>query len=141
MDRRSFLHQWSEEEVSRTEGAQLLRDRRVSSKGGIETDHHPVGPSQLCFWIPSKTQAPQPATHFSSFSVDDRSPVHRGWALRAARLEWDFPTILCSLDPQLSQNSAFSHLVLSIIHLLKNSRMLYHSDSRDITPLLDAWYI
>ena len=25
--------------------------------------------------------------HFSSFSVDDRSPVHPGWALRAARLE------------------------------------------------------
>ncbi|XP_055434336.1 beta-1,3-galactosyl-O-glycosyl-glycoprotein beta-1,6-N-acetylglucosaminyltransferase isoform X3 [Bubalus kerabau] len=42
---------------------------------------------QLCSWIPSKTQAPQPATHFSSFSVDDRSPVHPGWALRAARLE------------------------------------------------------
>ncbi|XDB53126.1 hypothetical protein AB1E18_006649 [Capra hircus] len=49
---------------------------------------------QLCSWMPSKTQAPQPATHFSSFSVDDRSPVHPGWALRAARLEQAFKMVL-----------------------------------------------
>ncbi|XDA72155.1 hypothetical protein R6Z07F_002444 [Ovis aries] len=67
---------------------------------------------QLCSWMPSKTQAPQPATHFSSFSVDDRWPVHPGSALRAAQLEsqlWVEPHLTSFLLVSWSRSPVDGH--------------------------------
>eukprot|EP00069_Balaena_mysticetus_P003443 bmy_18365T0 len=82
-------------------GEVLQRHRRSPAQRNARRGAYPRGPapsnvlgtrrSLLPFlWTPSKTQAPLPATHFSSFPLDEVA-CRSSLGLRAARLEMTKP--------------------------------------------------